>query len=122
MINDNLLNGTASLLGGQSYTLISHTAFGSTTGTITGQDLVTSGEFDRNALDATTQVIDNQVRYYGRRSSVDANNEFINVIGWHNAATLASTGNLQANWLVASLQHTSDFDVEVQLWVNVERS
>lgn len=122
MINDNLLNGVASLLGGDAYTIISHTAFGSTTGTIAGEDTITSGEFDRNALDAATTVVDNQVRYFGRRSSVEAGNEFINIIGWHNSATLASSGNLQANFLVPSLLHTTDFDVECELWVNVERA
>lgn len=120
MINDNILNGVAQLLSGGSYTIPSYLAFGSTTGTLTAQDIVTSGEFDRNALDSDSASA-NVVKYIGKRLSTEANNEYVNVIGLHNASTLASSGNLQANFLVPSLLHTTSFDINVEFWFSIER-
>lgn len=116
MINDNYLEGLAKLMTGEAYTIPSHLAFGSTTGTLSATDLITSGEFDRNAL-SNLERSDNVARFIGSRSSAEANNEVIRVVGFHNSASLASSGNLQANFLVSSLIHTTDFDVEVELWV-----
>lgn len=121
MINDNFLLGMAKLAGGQSYTIPSHLAFGSTTGTLTSADLVTSGEFDRNAL-STPDVATNVVKYIGSRSSVEGDNTYINVIGLHNTSTPYSSGDLQANFLVPSLLHTTSFDIEVEFWVSFNRS
>lgn len=120
MINDNLLNGTATLLAGGAYNVISHLAYGSTTGTITSADLITSGEFDRDAITGAS-VAANTVTYVCTRSSAVANNEIVNCIGFHNSAILVSSGNLQANMLVASLIHTTDFDIEVELVISVQR-
>ena len=120
MIYNNYLNGVAIKMTGGSYTIPSHMAFGSTTGTLTATDIVTSGEFDRNALDSATQV-DYVAKFVGRRLSTEANSEVINVAGLHNTSTLASSGNLQTNMLIASLVHTTDFDVEVEFWVKHER-
>ena len=121
MINDNFLNGMASLAGGQSYTLPSHLAFGSTTGTLTSADLITSGEFDRNAV-STPVVATNVVKFIGSRSSVEGDNNYINVIGFHNSGTAYSSGNLQTNFLVPSLLHTTSFDIEVEFWISFNRS
>jgi len=120
MINNNYLNGLAKLMTGVSYNIPSYLAFGSTTGTLTATDLVTSGEFDRNALDSTEQI-DYVAKFIGRRLSTEAGDERINVIGLHNSGVPGSSGNLQANMLVSSLLHTSDFDVEVEFWVKHER-
>jgi len=121
MINDNYIEGLAKLMTGEAYVIPSYMAFGSTTGTLTAVDLVTSGEFDRNALDSVERI-GSTAKFIGSRSSVEANNEVINVVGLHNVVTLASSGNLQANFLVASLVHTSDFDVEVEFWVQHNRA
>lgn len=122
MLNDNFLNGMASLAAGESYTIISHLAFGSTTGTVTATDTITSGEFDRNAIDST-DAVGNVVKYIGSRSSAEANGStYINVVGWHNSATLASSGNVQANFILPSLLQTTSFDLELELWVGFERA
>lgn len=120
MINDNYLNGAATLMAGGGYNVISYVAFGSTTGTITSADLITSGEFDRNAIVSATPT-GNTVLYLANRNSTEGDNHYINVIGWHNEAVLASSGNLQANFLVASLLHTTAFDIECELSVTFNR-
>lgn len=121
MINDNYLNGMAKLAVGEAYTIPSHLAFGSTTGTITSADLVTSGEFDRNALDSDSQST-NVAKYIGSRSSATAGNEYINVISFVNSSTLRGSGDIQSNFLISSLLHTTSFDVEVEWWVSFNRS
>lgn len=120
MINNKFLYGLASLMAGSSYDVPSHLAFGSDSDTITASDVITSGEFDRNALDYS-EATSNTVKFVGGRSSGEADNDYINVIGLHNAATLASSDNLQANFLVPSLLHTSAFDLNVELWVTFNR-
>jgi hypothetical protein len=120
MINDNFLYGAAKLMAGESYTIPSHMAFGSTFGTLTANDISTSGEFDRNALDSLSTT-NNIVKFVGRRLSTEASDETIQLVGLHNASGLASTGNLQANVLLSSLIHTTDFDLEVEFWMQFER-
>ena len=115
MINNNLLQGVAALLAGSSYTIPSHLAFGSTTGTLTAADIITSGEFDRNALDSKTTT-GATARLSGGRISTEANNEQVAMVGLHNSATLSSSNNLQAAFLVSSLIHTTSFDIDVEFW------
>jgi UDP-glucose 4-epimerase len=121
MINNNLLYGVAALLAGSSYTIPSHMAFGSTTGTLTADDIITSGEFDRNALSSKTYTL-NKVTYEAVIIASEASNKYVNVIGLHNDGTLGSSGNLQANFLVSSLLHTTAFDLSAELWITFERS
>lgn len=121
MINDNYIEGCAKLLTGEAYTLPSHLAFGSTTGVLASNDTITSGEFDRNALDSKASA-NNVSKYIGTRSSVEASGETINVVGMHNTGALGASGDLQLNFLVPSLVHTTSFDVEVEAWVSFNRS
>lgn len=121
MINDNYLNGMAKLASGESYTIPSHLAFGSTTGTLSSADLITSGEFDRNSLDDQASAT-NVAKYFGSRSSAEANNEYINILSFTNSDTLRGSGDIQANFLVSSLLHTTSFDIEVEMWVSFNRS
>jgi hypothetical protein len=121
MINDNYLNGMAKLAAGQSYVIPSYLAIGSTTGTITASDTQTSGEFDRNVLD-TPVVSTNVVKYIGSRTSAEASNEYVNVVSFVNVSTLRGTGDIQANFLIPSLLHTTAFDIEFELWVSFNRS
>ena len=116
MINDNYLNGLAQLMTGESYNITSHLAFGSTTGTLTATDVVTSGEFDRNPLDnsLTSGMV---AKFIGSRSSTEAGNERINLISFVNSDVASGTGDIQANMLVASLLHTSAFSVEAEMWI-----
>lgn len=121
MINNLLLYIAADkLIGGTTYNIPAYMAFGSTTGTLTAADTVTSGEFDRNALTSTSRT-DNIAKYSCTRTSTEANNEYINVVGLHNSSGLASSGNLVANMLVASLLHTTAFDVDIEFWISVSR-
>ena len=121
MINDNMLSGVASLMAGSTYTVVSHLAFGSTTGTLTATDLITSGEFDRNAIDSKSAT-GNVVKYIATRSSTEANGTtYLNLIGWHNTSTANSSGYMQANFLIPSLLQTTSFDIEFELWVQFTR-
>lgn len=120
MINDRYLEDVAKLLAGESGVIPSHLAFGSTTGIITATDIETSGEFDRNVLDTTSRTI-NLVKYIGTRTSAEASDELIRTVGLHNDSTLASSDNLQANFLLGSLIHSTDFAVQVEFWMKFIR-
>jgi hypothetical protein len=120
MINNNLLNGVASLLAGGSYTIPSYLAFGSTSGLLTAADIVTSGEFDRNALTGYT-VSNNTTKFNGTRLSTEASNETVNIISLTNSGTLRGSNDIQVSFLVPSLLHTTSFDLNVEVWVTVNR-
>jgi hypothetical protein len=120
MINDNLLNGLATLLSGGSYNIPSYMAFGSITGTLTGADVSTSGEFDRNPLNTPTVTL-NLAKFVGQRLASEAGNEVVNVISITNTSTLRGTGDIQANFLVPSLIHTTSFDIDSEVWIRVQR-
>jgi len=121
MINNNYLNGLASLMASESYTVVSHLAFGSTTGTLTATDTVTSGEFDRNAI-SSKAATGNTVKYIGSRDSTEAGNEYINVTSFVNSSTVSGSNDIQTNMLVSSLLHTSDFTVEIETWIKHVRA
>lgn len=120
MINDNLLNGLATYLSGGSLTIPSYLAFGSTYINVNAGDIVTSGEFDRNALDSDS-VTSNTVKFYGSRGSGEANNEVITNIALVNSSTLRGSSDIQANALIGSLIHTTSFDVGVEFWITFSR-
>jgi hypothetical protein len=120
MINDNFLYGLASLMAGSTYTIPGYLAFGSTTGTLNTNDSVTSGEFDRNALDSKTGSL-NQVKFYGSRLASEASDEYVNIISLTNSASLGGSGDIQVNFLVPSLLHTTSFDISVEAWVEFNR-
>ena len=119
MINNNMLNGIALMLGGGAYTIPSYLAFGSSDMILSADNTITSGEFDRNLLESVT-VTDNVVKYVGTRSSVEANDEtFVNV-SLVNSSTLTGTGDIQSNFLIASLTHTTDFDITTEFWFTIQ--
>lgn len=117
MIPDSLLDITASLLGGGSPAVPSHLAFGSTEVTPGATDTSIPGEFDRLALDSVG-VVNNVVTFSVIRTGATAANEYINVIGLFNDAT---AGDLCVENVVTSLLHTSNFDVEVIINLEVLR-
>jgi hypothetical protein len=121
MINDNLLNGVATTIGvGSGYSIPSHLAFGSTTGTLTAADVITSGEFDRNALSGVV-VNNNSITFTGARLSTEANNEYVNVISMTNSGTLRGSNDIQVSFLVPSLLHSTSFDINVDIYLTVNR-
>ena len=121
MINDNILNGIAAKLAGGSYTIPSHLAFGSTSGTLTVNDIITSGEFDRNALSSVTNTT-NVVKFIGARLSTEANNETTNIISLVNSGTLRGSGDIQVNFLIPSLIHTTSYDMNIEVWLTINRA
>jgi hypothetical protein len=120
MINDNFINGIASLLAGSTYTIPSYLAFGSTTTTLTTTDVYTPEEFDRNVLDSKG-VSTNVVRYIGSRLSTEAHNELICDIALVNSATLRGSYDIQSSFLVSSLTHSTSFDISVEYWFTINR-
>jgi len=121
MINDNYLEGLAQLMTGESYTITSHLAFGSTTGTLTSADIITSGEFDRNALSSSASS-GAVAKFIGSRDSTEAGDEYINIVSFVNSASAGGSGDIQTNMLISSLLHTTDFTVEVEMWVTHARA
>jgi len=121
MINDLFLKGLAKLGVGESFSIPSHLAFGSDSADLSATDIITSGEFDRNVL-TSVYSDDFVMKFVGGRTAAEANGELIQNVGLHNTGVLQSSGDLLANFLVASLLHTTDFDVEVEFWVEVKRS
>ena len=120
MINDNFINGAAKLMVAESYTIPSYMAFGSIYGTLGSADTITSGEFDRNILDSKS-TNNGTAKFLGSRSSVEAGNQTLQIIGLHNTSTLYSSSNLQVNTLIASLIHTTSFDISAEFWVTFQR-
>lgn len=121
MINDNYLDGLAKLMTGESYDIPSHMAFGSTTGTLTANDVVTSGEFDRNAIDSANST-NNIAKIIGRRISSEAGSETIRLVSLTNSSTVSGSNDIQGNFLTSSIIHTTDFDFEVEFWFKHERA
>lgn len=117
MINDDGLNITAALLGGSSAPIPAYTAFGSTEITPQTTDTSIPGEFDRIAFDSIG-IVNNQVTYSAIRTGATASNEYINSVGF---LTSSTGGLLFSEATVASLLHTTNFDVEVINTVEVNR-
>jgi len=120
MINDNFINQMAAVINGESITVPTYLAFGSTTGTLTSQDTVTSGEFDRN-LYTTRERTNNTTKLSFLRSGTEvttSSGQTINVIGLMTGST---AGSLWSNVLVSSLLHTTAFDLDIELWYTVNR-
>lgn len=120
MINDNILNGIASLLAGSTFTLPSYLAFGSTTGTLTATDVITSGEFDRNVLTNDFSTT-NTVTYIGNRLGVEAASETINIISLVNSSTLAGSNDIISNFLLPAVIHTTSFDINIEITYTITR-
>jgi hypothetical protein len=120
MINDNLLNGVATLLSGGSFTIPSYLAFGSTTGTLTATDIITSGEFDRNALSSDSNTT-NTVTYIGSRLGSEASSQTINIISLVNSSTANGSNDIISNFLLPSVIHTTSFDINVEVTYTITR-
>ncbi|HEY9702640.1 MAG TPA: hypothetical protein V6C58_09350 [Allocoleopsis sp.] len=121
MINDNFLNGLATLVTGGSYSIPSYLAFGSTTGTLTANDIITSGEFDRNILTSDSNSA-NTATFVGARTGAEANNEYVNIIGLVNTSTLFGSNDIQANFLLPSVLHSTSFDLNIEVNFTFNRS
>lgn len=117
MINDEFPIGIAKLLAGESFTIPSHLAFGSTSFTPASGDTYLPGEFDRNAVSVSR--VSNQVKFVGSRTSSENNNETLYNTALVNSSVLASSNNIMADNVFASLLLTTDFDTEIEYWFTI---
>lgn len=119
MINDNLLIGIAQKLNNEAFTLPSYLAFGSTLITPSNTDTSVAGEFDRNAVTSSRST--NTIKYSGSRLATEASNEVIYNTALVNSGTLRSSGNIMANTVIASLVHSTNFDIDIEYWFTINR-
>jgi hypothetical protein len=114
MINNNMLYGIADLCVGNAVTIPSYLAIGSTGGTLTSNDIITSGEFQR--IPVTKTRSGTVIQWAATALASSATSNLINVIGLMNSS---SGGNLWANTLMPSLLQTSNYDIDFEIWVNL---
>lgn len=119
MINDALLIGIAKKLNNESFTLPSYLAFGSTSITPSATDTSVAGEFDRNPVTSTRST--NIIKYIGTRLATEASNQIIYNTALVNSSTLLAGSTIMANTVIASLTHTTDFDIDVEYWFTISR-
>jgi hypothetical protein len=113
MINNNMLYGVGDLVLGNTVSIPSHMALGSVSDTLSSGDLVTSGEFKRQAF-TTTSRTGNVIKFQTLFTGALASSLPINVLGLMNSSV---GGDLWANMLMSSILQTSAFDIDVELWV-----
>jgi len=119
-IMDNLLNDMAKTLIGDTFTAPTHGAWSSTAITIDPTDTTLSGEFGTRSTMVGSRIL-NEVTFTGLRtgaSVTSSTGERLNSMGLFNAA---SVGTLHSEALVTSVLHTSDFDVELDWIIKVNR-
>lgn len=120
MIMDTFLNNIAKWINGESASIISHTAYTSTviTPATTDTSVQFSGEYDRTTASGTRNL--NEVSFNSVRSGAIASSggDTINTVGLFNAGTGAE---LLAEATVPSLLHTTDFDVESDWVITIQR-
>jgi hypothetical protein len=113
MINNNMLYGIAALTVGTATAIPAYLALGSTDGTLTSGDTITSGEFSRLALTSKTSV-NNVLTWDLVRTGASATSTPINTIGlW----TSSTGGALWCNVLTSSLIQSTAFDVDFSVQV-----
>ena len=120
MIVDTFLNNMAGLINGESSTIPSHAAFSSDVLTAAATDTSLSSELDSPRLSITKARSTNTTTYSFIRSSTDASagGDYLNAMAIIDAAT---GGYIMSETAISSLLHTTDFDVEVDWKITVER-
>lgn len=118
-LTDTFLNSMAGVIVGESFSIPSHVGFSSTAITINPTDTSLSGEHGDRVSVANSRTL-NRVVFTGVRSGAIASSsgDSLNSFGLFSSS---AGGNLYSEALVASLLQTSDFDVEVEWQVSVER-
>lgn len=119
MINNNFLEGIAKLLNNESYTLPIAIAFGSTSIVTGASDTIVSGEFSREESTSTRNT--NTIKFVATRVAGDATGETLYNTALVNSSTLYSSDNIQANVCIPSILHTSDFDIDIEYWITINR-
>lgn len=118
-LTDTFLNQVAGVLNSESMTVPSHIGFSSTAITIDPSDTTLSGEFgSRVAVTSDRTLNETTFSCIKTGATVGSSGERINAMGLFNAA---SSGDLHAEALVSSSLQTSDFDVELDWIVKLQR-
>lgn len=112
MINNDMLYGIGDLLIGNNVTIPSHMTLGSVSDTLSSGDIITSGEFKRQAFTSTTRI-GNIVKYATLFTGATASSLAINSVGLFNSSV---GGDLWANMLMSSILQTSAFDIDIEMW------
>ena len=108
-----MLYGLGDLLIGNSVTIPSYMALGSSSYTLMATDNSINGEFTRQILGSNVRSA-NLVKFDTLFSGVTASSLPINVVGLMNSST---SGDLWCSMLMANVTQTSSFDVEIEMWV-----
>lgn len=115
MINNNMLYGLAGLAVGNAITIPSYLAIGSTDGTLTSTDTVSSGELSRIAL-TTKSSVNNIITWDVVKPSATATSIPINNIGlWSSSVG----GSLWASFLTSSIIQSTSFDIDFTVQVQL---
>jgi len=118
MINDNMINGLAGALNGESLTIPASMLFSSDVVAVSGTATSIPGVLDYD--DVTNSRTANVTKFTGVRSGTAASSggDYINTLG---LLTSSSGGDLMAMAAVSSLLHTTDFDLEVDWEITIAR-
>ena len=112
-----MLNALAAVCAGSTIIIPSYMAKGSINGLITAQDVAPSGEFGVRPTTSNTST-NNLVKFTSLFLAPSSGNTAINNVA---LMTSITGGNLWANMLIPSLIQTSSFDVDVEIWVQINR-
>ena len=120
MIVDTFLNNIAGFINGESTLIPAYAVFSSDTITAAATDTSLPSELDDPRLSITKSRSANTTSYSFVRSgsSVSAGGDYLNSMALIDSIT---GGNIMTEALVANLLHTTDFDVEVDWKISVER-
>jgi len=113
MINNNMLYGLGDMTIGNTVTIPSYMALGSSNATLSATDTIIGGEFVRLPL-VTKSRTQNLIKLETLFAGGIASSLPINVVGLFNSS---GGGNLWANMLMASIMQTTSFDIDVEIWI-----
>ena len=120
MITDTFLNTMAALINGETSTIPAYNSWSSTAITLDPTDTELTGEFGSRTSISNQTRTNNAVLWESIRvgATIGSAGDRINSMGLNDTST---AGNLFAEALVSSLLQTSDFDLELNWRVQVER-
>ena len=118
MIPDVSLNNMAALLKGDTVVVPSHLTFGTTVITPSAGDTTLDGETGSRIELSTPTRTNNIVFFEGIRTGAIANDEYLNATALFNST---SGGTLYAEATMASVLHTTTFDIEVDWRIEFNR-
>lgn len=115
MINNNTLTGIADLICGNAVSIPSHLALSSTAPTFTPTDTTLSGEFGTR-ITLTKARSGTVAKLSATRVASSSTSTPINSLATFSSIT---SGNIWSAMLVPSLLQTTNFDVDFEMWINM---